>query len=685
MYSKETKNLKLPQWTPCDHPDFLTDMNDAMNKIDDGYGQAAHDHQELKEKVEALSVDFVAVKEQVEELKEKVDRLSELEDNPVFIELSNKVTALESTVDGIIQTDNRQDADLQNLTNQIETIKSDIETLVARVDNHDAEFTIHDREIRELKQEVIHLQNDVDDLRKHVIEFETKVATMEVKVGHIEGEQITQNDRITQVEQSVADQNDKVNSAVESATSALEKATDAEITANAAKELAEKASADVEGVSSSLSTLETRVATNEESLLDHEKDIEQLTKDLQSANTQNEERYHELDDKIGENSTKLVTLGNRTTAIEESSATIQTTVDSLENRIENIEGGGVPGQGEVTKEQFDELSGRVTANETLDIEQGNSIQANQEEISRLDSELSAAKESILQVQGEVNSTVEKVDDIEAQVVTASTLELIFTNESPNVAFDSKTIEINVKDYEFFIVYYSQTANSVEFYNAVLTSDAARLIRVVGESTVYNDVWRDFTVVENGILVGNGHVGNAINDSQIIPISIYGLKKASSTALSDAALARIDTLEEKVNGLPLKREPLSSGMITLTSTEGNTTLWLSIGIVPDSNILLIHPVEYSAKSGNLPAVNTNFSLTSTIEGLLGRKIVPLCPNARFSTEQSLGVSVTVSSGGTTATLNLYGSTNGDLKLVVGGGNSSNFDLRMSPIVVMYKEM
>lgn len=34
-HSKVTSNLKLPQFQPGEHPDFLTDFNEAFRRIDD--------------------------------------------------------------------------------------------------------------------------------------------------------------------------------------------------------------------------------------------------------------------------------------------------------------------------------------------------------------------------------------------------------------------------------------------------------------------------------------------------------------------------------------------------------------------------------------------------------------------------------------------------------------------------
>lgn len=43
MYSLETPNLRLPQFQPNDHPDFLTDFNNAFEKLDKAVTEIRND------------------------------------------------------------------------------------------------------------------------------------------------------------------------------------------------------------------------------------------------------------------------------------------------------------------------------------------------------------------------------------------------------------------------------------------------------------------------------------------------------------------------------------------------------------------------------------------------------------------------------------------------------------------
>lgn len=54
-YTKTTQNLKLPQWVADDHPDFLTDINNAFKSIDDNAGKTAGEIGTIPQQVEQLT------------------------------------------------------------------------------------------------------------------------------------------------------------------------------------------------------------------------------------------------------------------------------------------------------------------------------------------------------------------------------------------------------------------------------------------------------------------------------------------------------------------------------------------------------------------------------------------------------------------------------------------------------
>lgn len=51
---KPTTNLKLPIFEPDDHPDFLTDFNEAFRRIDENSIEVREEYESLAQKVRIL-------------------------------------------------------------------------------------------------------------------------------------------------------------------------------------------------------------------------------------------------------------------------------------------------------------------------------------------------------------------------------------------------------------------------------------------------------------------------------------------------------------------------------------------------------------------------------------------------------------------------------------------------------
>lgn len=114
MYSKSTENLKLPQWEATDHPAFLTDMNQAFDKIDNAVGPQGASLVELQNKVSLLSDLSTSQQEDIEQLRNDVS------DHGV------QITNLQSKVDV-----------LPEIKNQIETANANYRVVHAALDETD--------------------------------------------------------------------------------------------------------------------------------------------------------------------------------------------------------------------------------------------------------------------------------------------------------------------------------------------------------------------------------------------------------------------------------------------------------------------------------------------------------------------------------------------------------------------
>lgn len=63
-----TENLKLPQWNPTDHPDFLTDINGAFQKIDENAGALKEEVSGYPKRLEELETLTQSLNEDTQQL-----------------------------------------------------------------------------------------------------------------------------------------------------------------------------------------------------------------------------------------------------------------------------------------------------------------------------------------------------------------------------------------------------------------------------------------------------------------------------------------------------------------------------------------------------------------------------------------------------------------------------------------
>lgn len=96
-YTDSTARLNLPQYIGTDSPDWLTDINQAFETLDEAYG---------------------ATKESAVNAEESVSQMSQQ-----VTQFSNDLTALTDTVDCIKATTKNNVADINNLNTLVENVK----------------------------------------------------------------------------------------------------------------------------------------------------------------------------------------------------------------------------------------------------------------------------------------------------------------------------------------------------------------------------------------------------------------------------------------------------------------------------------------------------------------------------------------------------------------------------------
>lgn len=112
MFAKATENLKLPQWQPKDHPDFLTDMNKAFRDIDSAYSKTTHSLDIITESVEEITEtnknqsellgqhtkEISELKEDLEELDTEVGKISKLKLVPLSPAVSKSISNIKTGI-----------------------------------------------------------------------------------------------------------------------------------------------------------------------------------------------------------------------------------------------------------------------------------------------------------------------------------------------------------------------------------------------------------------------------------------------------------------------------------------------------------------------------------------------------------------------------------------------------------
>lgn len=112
MYEKTTDNYDLPQWTAKDHPDFLTDMNQAMRTIDQG--------------MEEAKVAADGAKDVVDKYQGLLDGLQQTLDS-----IDQSITQLESTTESHSRSLNADATAISNLRSDVDTLKAQVGTITA--------------------------------------------------------------------------------------------------------------------------------------------------------------------------------------------------------------------------------------------------------------------------------------------------------------------------------------------------------------------------------------------------------------------------------------------------------------------------------------------------------------------------------------------------------------------------
>lgn len=126
MFGKSTENLGLPQWQPKDHPDFLTDINNAFKDIDSAYGTTSTSLDLVKKQIEEItetnnSHDTL--------LKKHTEEISNIKDS---IQGIQGLDGISETIEGIIETNTEQSESITQINDSITTLTNTLNLVKAK-------------------------------------------------------------------------------------------------------------------------------------------------------------------------------------------------------------------------------------------------------------------------------------------------------------------------------------------------------------------------------------------------------------------------------------------------------------------------------------------------------------------------------------------------------------------------
>ena len=248
MYSKETPNLKLPQWQPLDHPDFLTDFNESFKKLDE-LGQVIPDNEKQQEQIDNLTQQIVDLTEVIKELEDRIDNMSDVE---VILQMKEDIDRLKAEVTALTEKNATQDTSIGEITAHLTIIDSDISAIKQRLDAYKETIDSNTAAISQNSQSITELENSLATLQTTVTNILTRLSAVEQLANQ-------NKNNISEINTTMASLQNSVSGAVSAAEQAGQDATSAVNTANLAHSDAEAAVATANAAKTTADGMDARI------------------------------------------------------------------------------------------------------------------------------------------------------------------------------------------------------------------------------------------------------------------------------------------------------------------------------------------------------------------------------------------------------------------------------------------
>ena len=216
MFEKSTPNLGLPQWSPKDHPDFLTDMNNAFKVLDErvhAEDESADAIAQLVEKVNKLTEDLTAVTADVEVLKDTfdADEIEQMKDN---------INTLTDNVANITTAIQNHAASITEITSHLSVIDSDIATIKSTIVEHTSRISNNETMVTNLNTALSALEGTVNGISTLLSTVETDLQTAQSDIDELDTRISATNTAVSSLQTDVTQVSNNAQTALNTANTA---------------------------------------------------------------------------------------------------------------------------------------------------------------------------------------------------------------------------------------------------------------------------------------------------------------------------------------------------------------------------------------------------------------------------------------------------------------------------------
>lgn len=216
MFEKSTPNLGLPQWSPKDHPDFLTDMNNAFKVLDErvhAEDESADAIAQLVEKVNKLTEDLTAVTADVEVLKDtfNADEIEQMKDN---------INTLTDNVANITTAIQNHAASITEITSHLSVIDSDITAIKSTIVEHTSRISNNETAVTNLNTALSALEGTVNGISTLLSTVETDLQTAQSDIDGLDTRITATNTAVSSLQTDVTQASNNAQTALNTANTA---------------------------------------------------------------------------------------------------------------------------------------------------------------------------------------------------------------------------------------------------------------------------------------------------------------------------------------------------------------------------------------------------------------------------------------------------------------------------------